>query len=331
MAAPWRGTLSTKGGFFAVGRETFIKACGLGINPGTTFLVMARGTGGDNVTTKWSAEAVAKRLGIRWTAANDAIAALRDNGIAPTVESNRPMYKLDKSGELIWFPNAIADGVGNELPPVMKLRQMQDAMALRLFGELYAEQNLREDGGISRGVTERRFEREKIGQRGAHVVWYFTAGNDWVTWCDATRPHRIETKKKGENNASDFFRRSHLLESAGLIEWVPYLFEGPNGEPIHPLAWNGMPMEQDLYRACVAAGEALLTEQQREWLHLNRNGGWLVAAAAHIAEVTMFGIARLRYRPHTRMTAAWWADYNDRCAQFTAAYMEISGRLAKAA
>lgn len=327
--------MSTKGGFFAVGRETLIKACELGINPGAAFLVMARGTGGDNVTTKWSAEAVSRRLGIRWTAAKEAIEKLKVNGITPRVEGGAITYKLDKSGDLIWLPNEVVDGAASELAPVLKLRQTQDAMVLRLFGELYVEQNLREDGGVSRSLVERRYTRERIGQRGANVVWYFKHENTYVTWGHATTPHRAELtrkdEKEGKSRATKFFKRLEILESAGLVEWVPYLFEGPQGEPIHPLAWNGMPMEQALYNACVTAGRSLLTDTQKDWLDTNRDGGWLVAAPAHIAEVTMFGIVRLRYRPHTRMTAAWWADYNDRCAKFTEAYDAISGRESRVA
>jgi hypothetical protein len=320
---------STKGNFFAVGRETFVSACQLGINPSTAFLVLARGTGGDNVTTKWSAEAVSQRLGIRWNTAKQAIAALIDGGVIHGVAGKHPAYKLDKAGEPVWLPNEIVDGAGEELPPAMKLRQTQDAMTVRLFGELYAEQNLREDGGISRAITYGKYTRERIGQRGANVVWFFKNDGKWMKWKNpATDCHRSEDK---ERPGKDFFKRINLLESAGLLEWVPYLFEGPAGEPIHPLAWNGSPAEQGLCKACVAAGRSLLTEEQQAWLDLNRSRGWLVAAPAHIAEVTMFGIARLRYRPHTRMTAAWWADYSERCARFTATYKAISSELAKAA
>ena len=60
-------------GYFVVGQETFHKAITLGLNPVCGFLVLARGTGCDDVTTSWSAEAAAKRLGIRWGTARAAI------------------------------------------------------------------------------------------------------------------------------------------------------------------------------------------------------------------------------------------------------------------
>jgi hypothetical protein len=209
---------------------------------------------------------------------------------------------------------------------------MQDPMALRLFGELYGAQNLREDGGVSRTITSRAYIREKLGQSGSNVVWYFTHKTTYVTWGDVTLPHKNDWSKKelagGKSPAETYFQRAGMLESAGLIEWVPYLFEGPEGEPIHPLAWNGMDMEKELYTACVAAGRALLTQGQLDHIVKNLSGGWLVPAPAHMAHVQMYGIARLRYRPHTRMTAAWWADYNDRCAQFTSVYKAIAAKKA---
>jgi hypothetical protein len=329
--------MGNKGEFFAVGSETFVRACSRGVNAATGFLVMARGTGGDNVTTRWSAEAVSQRLGVRWRTARDAIGALMEAKVASTTDENatRPTYKLEKAGSLIWLPNSIVDGVGDELAPVHKLRQMQDPMAVRLFGELYGSQNLREDGGISRDATYTAYERERIGQRGAQVVWLFKYKNQFVNWNNVTLPHRRTKLSKqeleeGKNAGIDYFKRAKLLESAGLIEWVPYLFEGESGEPIHPLAWNGTDMEKELYAACTDAAQSLLTEEQLTWLSLNRDGGFLVPVPAHIEQVTMIGIARLRYRPHTKMTAAWWGEYGKTCSQFAATYRSIS-ELKKAA
>ncbi len=139
------GDALTRSGFFSVGHDTFLRACGLGINPAAAFLVLARGTGGDNTSTKWSAEAAADRLGTRWTTAKAAIAQLAASRLVTIRKgSTRPAYTLAKKGTPIWLPNALVDGAGSEVPPVARLRQIQDPMALRLFVELYGEQNLRE-------------------------------------------------------------------------------------------------------------------------------------------------------------------------------------------
>jgi hypothetical protein len=38
-----------RGGFFAVDRRAWARACGLGMNAAVAYLVLARGTGGDNL------------------------------------------------------------------------------------------------------------------------------------------------------------------------------------------------------------------------------------------------------------------------------------------
>lgn len=315
-------------GFFAVGRTTFIKACGLGLNPACALLVMACGSGKDNVTTKWSAEAVGRYAGVRWTTAKDAIQALCDAGLVTNGgKPARPSYKLGKEGELIWLPRAVVEGVGNEVAPVMKLRQTQDVMALRLFVELSSGQNLREDGGISTKIIYRHYERNKAGQQGAYTVWEFTRSTGYVKWAtDITKPHRREqfTKEEreaGSNAGVDFFRRLDWIESLGLIEWVPYLFESQDGEPMHPFAWNGLPVERELYKAATEAAADMLTEGQ-----LEHRTGMLAPVPNHVAEVQLIGVARLRYRPHTNMTAAWWANHQSVCEGFAATYRQLCKR-----
>jgi hypothetical protein len=44
----------------------------------------------------------------------------------------------------------------------------------------------------------------------------------------------------------------------------------------------------------------------------------------HITEAAMIGIARLKYRPHTAMTAAWWAQHQSVCEGFTEKYNSLA-------
>jgi hypothetical protein len=104
---------------------------------------------------------------------------------------------------------------------------------------------------------------------------------------------------------------------------VPYLFEGPDGEPIHPVhETSSLPIEVALYEACAAAAARCLTEWQYE--DAADEGGVLVPAPAHVEQVQLIGVARLRYRPHTRLTSAWWAEHTARCGQFAERYEEIA-------
>ena len=323
-------------GFFAVGRQTFISACGLGINPACAFLVMACGTGKDNVSTRWSAEAVGNHAGMRWSAAKEAIEALCNAELVTKGgKPARPNYKLKKEGDLIWLPRTLVEGAANELVPLVKLRQTQDHMALRLLVELYTAQNLREDGGINTKTVYQSFERRKAGQHGAYTVWCFTGGTSFVCWDEVTKPHRravltAEEKEAGSNAGIDFFRRFSLLQSLGMVEWVPYLYEGEDGEPIHPLNWNnnGLLMERELYDAATAAAARMLTDGQIE--HSERFEGILAPVLNHIAEAQLIGVARLKYRPQTAMTSAWWAQHQSVCEGFTEKYNSLAVPVAKA-
>ncbi|MDD2179723.1 hypothetical protein OIN59_19970 [Acidovorax sp. D2M1] len=324
-------------GFFAVGRNSFTAACKLGMNPACAFLVMACGTGKDNVSTRWSAEAVGSHVGMRWSAAKEAIEALCSHGIATKGgKPARPSYKLQKDGDLIWLPRTLVEGAANEVAPVAKMRQTQDPMALRLLVELYTAQNLREDGGINAKTVYQAFDRRKAGQQGAYTVWDFTSsGSQWVFMnSDAAKAHRREAltaeekmagKKPEDVRAVDFFRRLKTLEALGLIEWVPYLYDGPNGEPMHALACNGLQAEKALYEAATDAAARMIGESWAQSIE-----GIAVPVQTHIAEATMIGIARLRYRPHTTLTSAWWAEHHSVCSAFTEQYNALAAPKAQA-
>jgi hypothetical protein len=317
--------MSTHNGFFAVGQETFVEACALGINPACALLVMACGTGKDNVTTRWSAEAVGNHVGVRWSTAKDAISTLVSEGlIVKGGKPARPSYKLQKKGNLIWLPRTLVEGAASEAPPIAKMRQTQDPMALRLLVELYLSQNLREDGGISIKTVFTPFDRRRAGEHGPYVIWDFTKKHLTVAWTGAAKPHRREVlteeeKQAGKNEGVDFFKRFGTLVSLGLVEWVPYLFDGPQGEPMHPLAWTGLDMEVLLCAAATEAAGRMVGESRAQSIQ-----GIAVPVQKHIGEVAMIGVARLRYRPHTTLTAAWWAEHQNVCQGFTEQYNALA-------
>lgn len=314
-------------GFFAVDREAIRRASVLGINPLATYLVLARGSSADNITTRWSAEATSKRLGVRWSKAKDAIERLQAVGLViSTKGSTRPSYELQSLSESIWLPNTIIDGAGDEVPPVTKLRQTQDAMTLRLFIELYSDQNLREDGGVSPDLLWHQYQRELVGQSGAYRVWRFEPDGATIRKSSTTEAH-IRYDMPGEE-FEELWRRVRLLQSLGLFEWTPYLFDGPDGEPIHPVHEDsGIECEANLAAACTAAASRCLTPGQ--WEYARDEGGLLVPVLAHVEQAAVIGIARLRYRPHTALTSAWWANLTQVCRNYTEVY-EALGRRADA-
>ncbi len=248
-----------RGGFFAVDRRAWARVCRLGMNPAAAYLVLARGTGGDNRTTKWSTNAIERYTGISRSRAAQAIADLeQDKAVVrdPASKRDRPKYKVAPAHEIpgcegfpppalspgqqrvfdqlgddwtvvpngikpkqreehdrwhsrsprevadelvrlgravlgtdvavppwedalryravaydaegaakpdwIWLPNALVDGAAGETAPVELVRQTGSAPTLRLFVDLYAAQNLDEDGGVHFRHIRQEYERHKV-------------------------------------------------------------------------------------------------------------------------------------------------------------------------
>ncbi len=388
-----------RGDFFAVDRRIWAKVCALEMNAAAAYLVLARGTGPDNRTTAWSAQAIERYTSISRGRAKRALATLSNAGVVrglrggtrpqyelvPWAELNgqrapsrRPMterqravfdlveaggqptgpdkgaaYALARKGWLtkdagglfrvapepdtapdwIWLPNELVTGAVSEVAPVELVRQTQDVMTLRLLVDLYHAQNLREDGGVGREFTWQEFERCEVGRQAEFTVWGFQHKSTWVSWRGLTECHRRdeadltdEERAAGATPGVDFFRRQDQLADLGLIEWVPHLVESGDAgaEIIHPLGTGKSDsLEDRLGVAAGQAGAALLTDRQRE--RAEDNGLWLVPVPRHIANVQVVGIARLRYRPRTRMTAAWWADLQEKGGSYIRRYAELAG------
>lgn len=93
-----------RGNFFAVDKRTWAKVCELGsINAALTYLVLARGSGGDNRTTSWSANAIEERTNVHWKRAKAAIIALCDATLVRQTKGGvrkRPQYYLPPFHEI---------------------------------------------------------------------------------------------------------------------------------------------------------------------------------------------------------------------------------------
>jgi len=66
----------------------------------------------------------------------------------------------------------------------------------------------------------------------------------------------------------------------------------------------------------------MLTDGQRTWAQ--KEGLWLVPVPAHLLNVAMVGIARLRYRPHTRLTAAWCRNLQETGVAYLQRYTDLA-------
>lgn len=310
------------GQFFAIGQPQWGEACKLGLNPAVALLVLARGSGGDNITTAWSADAVARHAGISWRRAKAAIDALEGAKLASiTKPGTRPVRKLAAPNDLkcmLWLPNTLVDGAGDEVPPVMRLRQAQNLEHLQAFIELYGMQDLGGDGGLPRSLVRAPFQRERICDIRQFTVWGFTRMD--TRYCNHTGPLvRFVKREAGKDSAAWGFLLA--LEHMGLLQTVDYLTEGdsPDAELLHALTGDASANNvRDTAYAWFDGGP--------EWMgHRAAQYDYTLPVFRHIAAPAVVGVSRLVYRPHTRVTAAWWAQHCDACERFATIYKTLAG------
>ena len=269
------------------------------------------------------------------------VAALKARGIVRECTKRgayRQRYELDDpaiaewSGPFsIWLPNALIDGAAGEVPPIELVRQTRSLPVLRLLIELYAEQFLPSFGGVPREILKKQFERLHVGERGPFVVWGFRERNVRAgpKLAQPFFTGTIKTRNDGthldEGWDGSFFPAVELLEALGLIEAVGMVLDGDDaeGEIIHPYGMNGgEPAERELARTAHAAAAAMVTEAQLSRAEAE-GYPYLVPVQRHIAKVALVEVFRLRYRPHTKATAAWYALMKDSTAEWLATYEAI--------
>ncbi len=228
----------------------------------------------------------------------------------------------------IWLPNELVSGAAEETPPIELVRQTQDSMTLRLFIDLYAAHALTEDGGIKRTVTYQRYDKRQLGESRQFKLFGFSLAGDVVRRGPLTLPHICEVSDEeheaGVSPAEDFVQRFKALADLGLIEWIPYLYEsdGAEAEPIHPIGLFATNSPEDRVGILArSAGTGLLPESLRAGA--DAGGSFCIPVLGHMTKVEVIGIARLRYRPKTKMTAAWRQAYMDTCNRYIQFYKQF--------
>ena len=309
------------------------------------YLVLARGTGADNMTTSWSANAIETYTGISRANSKAYIDDLVRLGIisksfrTPTL----PQYMLNRSSdiadisehvhwvpkgekldkpEMIWLPNSLVDGLGREIAPVELLRQTQNLDAMRLFVNLYYEHRLDVHCGVdwrSNTGLSFRWQREKITENGQYCIWAFSLPDLLLKgtasfWCDhlgkfshLSHAQRIELISE---KTKTYRSAIATLHSLGLIEVVPHLIDSDqdSGEIICPIPIPGRigePGEQEIHAAAWRAADALMPD----WAKVKaENSPIVVPVLNHFRSVTVVGIIRMKYRPQTEATAQWLSN-----------------------
>ena len=82
-----------QGDFFAVDARAWQVACGLGLNETVAYLILARGSGGDQRTTSWSIHSIEKYTGVSRPRGDAAIKRLIETKLVrKDLGGSRPRY-----------------------------------------------------------------------------------------------------------------------------------------------------------------------------------------------------------------------------------------------
>jgi|GEM_PF-1454278 hypothetical protein len=347
---------SGRGDFFAVDRGAWNIAVARGLNPAIAFLVLARGSAGDNQTTSWSIHSVEKYTGISRPRAVAAIENLLDSGILRMLDAGEitsriaagiirraprrgcPAYNIgpDRGQEgggaaLIWLPNALVDGVKSApVPPLELIRQTQNVGALKALIALYAAHDLKNCGGVSWRAIRRTFTRERVAESRGFVVWCFKGTPEaTVFWNRAPSVEFMTGTKIGgcDTGKAVFWESLTILLNLGLAAFVAHLVDADSdeGEIIMPIdSEHGEDGECQLAIAARNAATRLLGPHGQAIA--DRHGGILGPVRPHLAKVQAVGVLRLLYRPKNFITSDWLgasADWAIMAAAFDAIAPEV--------
>jgi hypothetical protein len=175
------------------------------------------------------------------------------------------------------------------------------------------------------------FDRLRVGERGPFVVWGFRQTHRTASYSLA-RPFftgQLETQEDGtcddEGSHVSFWPAVGTLTTLSLIVPVGMLLDGDDAEAeiIHPYGVNGgEPAERELASFAHEAAVAMMSDKQL-WRAEVEGYPNLVPVLKHITKATLVEVFRLRYRPHTSATAAWYAQMKESTAEWLARYDAI--------
>lgn len=281
-------------GLFIIGHDNFCRALDLGMYPALAYLVLARGTQRNNLTTAWSAKAVKKAIGVRWHKCHDAIGELIDSGLVASRSSkvkSQPLYRLAPiEGDKVFLPNTLVDGLIGAPAPLRRIRESQNPDVLNLLINFYRLQNLADEHGVNRDWLQQPAEVEYLMELGQFRVWTATPENVYrASWDgDLARPW--------QRNHKGFWDALRALDGMGLIELAWYVTDA-DGESIYPY-------DEDIQDAIHGFIEAREIPSYPSW-----ENSWPFLTLHHQSTPQFIGLYRVRFRtPHTSMTGEWWAD-----------------------
>jgi hypothetical protein len=313
--------------FFRIDRRLWKVVCNLGSDEALAYLTIACGADA-NMMTGWSAKAIRKYTGISRYKTESALETLKSYGpVEQTKGGTKPRYRLimpeeylgdkDDGDDWIYLPSALVTGTASAkeiFTPIERLYQAKNPGAIRLAIELYASHTLAEDGGIPKELIRRTYTRERIGQCGPTVVWGFSSLGisvaPFAPFVTSFLTGKFDKGQKRDAGWDEFFKSWEIVSDLGLVEIIAHVIEtdSVDGIVVHPLptGYQGEDFERALADVARRAAEALMSEEQVRWAR-SKFMTLLPTWEHQHPNVALMGIARMRFRPHTKMTAAWLA------------------------
>ncbi len=320
----WTGVVTSgqRGNFFAIDRHQWAGVCELGMNAALLYLVMGCGTDRSNTISCWSAHALEKNTTVARSRAKAARNSLLQSEFVVGIRGGKhPKYELPRSSGFqekkyeIWLPNELVTGINGEVTVIERIRQTGDVMRLRLLVELYHQQNLVDECGISRDCVFETYERKKLAESGIFDIWGFSRSSLSCNQDnEAVSPHI-------QDDDDLFLERFETLRDLGLVVMTPYLWDGdkPDAEIMHPLA--SVFDCDDLSLETEDAAFRMLPEQYSFEIESH---DFIVPVHRHIGNVAVVGIAQTFFRPKTSLTAAGKAHHIDQISEYIDFYKEMA-------
>ena len=249
-------------------------------------------------------------------------------------QPTKDVMLIRAKADLTWLPNSLVDGISGQNSPVELLRQTQDVWTLCLLISLYKHHELTFSQGISHDTLLETYTRKKTGEFREFDMFEFCRDGPRVV-ADSDLVRNFEESPSERDALSQFFEAIDLLKRLGLVTFVPHLLDGPEGEILFPLVepQKGADVteaEGKLFEAVDAAATSL--ERMKGYPTAKRaaNSPIKVLVQNHIGKAQVRGIARMRHRPRTMVTAEWMAQ-SERWDQWTSLYERLDRdiRLAK--
>lgn len=342
---------SRRGKYFAFDSRIWAAVVRLGIGPACAYLVIARGTGLSNRSSKWSTKSVMKHAGMGWMTAKSAIDKLMSEGMiqySDACTTDYPRYILTSFGDLaasriceasdaesqvfdddrtLWLPNYLVSGTPDGgVSPLHQLRGAGCIFAIKACVAFYLGQNLRDDGGIIPRILCQKFEQIEIGKHGRYRILGFRPGHlDFFG--KRLKESKDEISCVTANEDPNPLETIRLLQDMNLLSFVPHLLDNDTeaSSLLHPLGCEGtttIPVELEIAGVADRAGRALADPQA---LRRAEQDGFIFFCPVPLTlpRAHVVGIARLTYFPNTKRTQVWWKNLHESAPRWAEIYKKL--------